>query len=454
MAINEREIVLDMLIKIEKGAMSHTVLKEGLDNLLYLEKSNRAFIARLFEGSVEKRIYLDYVIGLFSKTALPKMKPLIRSVLRMTVYQILFMDRVPDSAAINEAVKLVKKRGFIPLSGFVNGVLRTVSREKENLLLPDKEKEREKYLSVLYSMPEFLMKRFLRDYGEEAEVILSSFTKERKLTIRVNENRTDRESLLQRLAKEGVIARKGHLPHSIILEELDNLAFLQSFEDGDFFVQDESSQLVAELTPVKKGDRVIDLCAAPGGKTMALSMKAGRDGEVRAFDVSDYKLSLIEDNIERLGLENVTLGLNDASEFNEALREIADVILCDLPCSGLGVMGRKKDIRYHLSEEKIAELSKLQKKMLENALQYIKVGGYLIFSTCTMTKEENEENFAFLKSLNELEPVDFSKALPKSLLNLEVGDRYLEEAQKGFLRILPHDFDSDGFFISKFIRKK
>lgn len=454
MAVNEREIVLDMLISIEKGAMSHRVLKDGLDNLLYLEKTNRAFISRLFEGSIEKRIYIDYVIGLFSKTPIKKMKPLIISILRLSVYQLLFMDRVPDSATINEAVKLAKKRGFTPLSGFVNGILRTISRQKNEIPLPDREKEKEKYCSIKFSIPESLVRRFFKDYGDEAEEILSAFGEERDISIRINEVKTDRESLLKKLKEEGVVAKPSLLTKAIKIEKLDSFSFLSSFEEGDFWIQDESSQLVSEIAGIRGDEVIFDLCAAPGGKSMAFATSCKNGGRVFSFDLTDYKLSLIDDNIERLGIKNIETSLNDALVFNETLIEGADVILCDLPCSGLGVMGRKKDIRFHVTEEQIKELAEIQKKMLLNAIKYLKVGGILIFSTCTMTKEENEENFLFLKDREELEVLGFQELIPESFLKLRAYNRYKDEAKKGYLRILPQDFNSDGFFISKFIRKK
>lgn len=453
MTINEREIVLDMLLSLEKGGLSHKILKDGLDNLLYLEKSHRAFISRLFEGSIEKRIYLDYVINLFSKTAVNKMKPLIRSLLRLSTYQILFMDRVPDSAAINEAVKLAKKRGFSSLSGFVNGVLRNIGREKESIALPDTNKERRSYLSVLYSMPEFLIDLFLDAYDEEAEPILRAFNEEKSLILRVNERKTTREQLLKRLEVEGVKAEASNLPLSIKIVGMDSFSFLESFEEGDFWLQDESSQMVGELSGVNRNDEVFDLCAAPGGKSFCLANQA-LQGRVVAMDLTDSKLSLIHDNIARLGMENVEVLANDALVFREEWIGMADLVLCDLPCSGLGVMGRKKDIKYHISMEKIKELSEIQKKILTNAIQYVKPGGCLIFSTCTMTKEENEENFTFLAEREEIEPLPFSDFLPDFLKGLSVYERYLREASKGYLRILPTDFGSDGFFISKFIRKK
>lgn len=454
MAVNERELVLDMLLKWKEGVQGQKILKEGLDNLLYLEKTERAFISRLFEGCMEKRLYLDYVLSLFLKTPITKLKPLILAVLRLSAYQILFMDRVPDSAAVNEAVKLVKKRGLASLSGFVNGVLRTVSREKEKIRLPKREENEALYLSLAYSIPLIIVERFLKDYGEETEAILKSFDEEKPLSVRINDRKTTEEALIKRLREEGVEAKRAVLPKALRLSSLDSLAFLESFEEGDFFVQDESSQLIGFLSGVKKGDFVLDLCAAPGGKTALLSFLVGEEGSVWAFDLSETKRSLILENVERLGLSNVKTEVNDASLFREDLKERAAVILCDLPCSGLGVMGKKKDIRYHFSEEKVRDLALLQKEILRVAVSYLKPGGRLIFSTCTMTKEENEENFIFLSKELGLFPQDFSLELPEELRGLSSGVRYMEEARRGYIRILPHDFGSDGFFISRFIRKK
>lgn len=454
MAINEREIVLEMLLRNEEGELGHKILRESLDNLSYVDKARRAFITRVYNGTVEKRIFLDYVLNQYSKTPVKKMKPFIRSLMELTVYQIMEMDRVPDSAAINEAVNLTKKRGFVGLSGFVNGVLRNIARNKEAVSLPDKETNLRKYLEICYSTPEWLVERMIKEYGADGEKILEAFSKKKDITIRVNTAKIKEEELLEKLTKEEVKVRRSNIiKDSLVVEEMDSFHFLPSFHEGDFFVQDESSQLACLLSGVKKGDRILDLCAAPGGKSLLLSLLVGEEGEVISCDISDYKLSIIEDNITRMGRKNIKIMLNDARLFREEFKEKADLVICDLPCSGLGVIGRKKDIKYHASEEKIKELSKIQGEILSQAIKYVKVGGSLIFSTCTMTQEENEGNFKFLEAQEGFEAVDFSSFLPKAMREIEGFSKIEDEAKKGYLRVMPYYFGSDGFFISKFVRK-
>ena len=455
MAENEREIVLNMLLLLKPERQGHIILRETLDSYAYLSKPERAFITRLYEGVIEKKIYLDFVIDKFSKLPVKKMKPVVRAVLELTAYQLFFMNKVPESAAINEGVKLVKRKGLTGLSGFVNGVLRNITRNRDKIEIPDKDKDLTRFLEVRYSMPLPLVKYFINEYGKDkAEKILKAFEKERAVTIRVNMAKSECEKLIRELEADGIRTEKGDiLERAFKISGFDNLNFISAFENGEFNVQDESSQLAAELAGVKEGDIVLDLCSAPGGKTAVMAEKAGVSGKVIACDISENKLGLIEDTIKRLGFKNVKTKINDASVFNEDFKEKADVVMCDLPCSGLGVIGRKKDIKYNFSPEKIKALAELQKKILTNAKEYVKEGGILMFSTCTLTKLENEENFKFISDFEGFEPVDFSKELPKSLKNGEYGKRIVKEAEKGYIKLIPGEFDTDGFFISKAIRK-
>ena len=268
MAVNEREVVLDMLLSLREGKLSHTILKDTLDSYLYLDKSSRGFITRLYEGTIEKRLYLDFIIDGYSKTPVKKMKPVIMLLLEISVYQLFFMDRVPDSAAINEAVKLAKKRGLTGLSGFVNGVLRNIARNKESIVLPDKNKDNIKYLEIKYSTPKAVVEHFINDYGsEKAEEILEAFEEKRPLTARATKG--DREELIKKLEGEGVKTGTDTIfPESVRILELDSLSYLESFENGDFVIQDESSQFIGKIVELPKGARVLDLCAAPGGKSL------------------------------------------------------------------------------------------------------------------------------------------------------------------------------------------
>jgi len=453
MAVNEREVVLDMLLSLREGKLSHTILKDTLDSYLYLDKSSRGFITRLYEGTIEKRLYLDYIIDGYSKTPVKKMKPIIMLLLEMAVYQIFFMDRVPDSAAINEAVKLTKKRGLTGLSGFVNGVLRNIARNKESIVLPDKNKDIITYLEIKYSTPKAVVEHFINDYGsEKAEEILAAFEEKRPLTARATKG--DREELIKKLEGEGLsISTDTIFPESVRILELDSLGFLESFEAGDFVIQDESSQFIGKIVSLPKGARVLDLCAAPGGKSL-LFAEMEEVEEIISCDITESKTELIEDNVRRIGADKIRTRVNDASLYNPDFLDGFDLVICDLPCSGLGVMGRKRDIKYNVSRDKIRELAILQKKILENAVRYVKKGGRLIYSTCTMTKAENEENFTFISEFKGFSAVDFSDKIRGYVDRYKGGERLVNEAKKGFIRLFPGELGTDGFFISEFMREE
>ena len=452
MAVNEREVVLDMLLSLREGKLSHTILKDTLDSYLYLDKSSRGFITRLYEGTIEKRLYLDYIIDGYSKTPVKKMKPIIMLLLEISVYQLFFMNRVPDSAAINEAVKLTKKRGLTGLSGFVNGVLRNIARNKENIALPDKDKELIKHLEIKYSTPRTVVEYFIKDYGNEvAETILEAFEEKRPLVARATKNR---EELIKKLEAEGVkVSTDTIFPESVRILELDNLGFLESFENGDFVIQDESSQFIGKIVSLPKGARVLDLCAAPGGKSLLFAEMEEVD-EIISCDITESKTELIEDNVRRIGVDKIRTKVNDASLYNPDFLDGFDLVICDLPCSGLGVMGRKRDIKYNVSIDKIRELAILQKKILENAVRYAKKGGRLIDSTCTMTRAENEENFTFISEFKGFSAVDFSDKIRGYVDRYKGGERLVNEAKKGFIRLFPGELGTDGFFISEFMREE
>ena len=455
MAVNEREIVLDMFLLLKDGKPGHIVLKDTLDNYLYLDKASRGFITRLYEGSIEKMIYLDFVINNFSKTPVKKLKPVIRILMETAVYQIFFMDRVPVSAAINEAVKLTKKRGFAGLSGFVNGVLRNIARNKEKITLPDKNKEYLRYLEVKYSMPKEVIEHFIEEYDNvQTEEILETFEKKQPIVARVNGTRLTREELVKKLTEEDVkVSTDTVFPESLKILELDSLNFLESFENGDFVIQDESSQFIGKIAELPPNAQVLDICAAPGGKTLLMAEKPEVE-EIVACDISKRKTDLIEENIRRLSINKVKTVVNDATEFNPDFNNKFDLVICDLPCSGLGVMGRKRDIKYNVTIAKIKDLAKLQRRILENAKAYVKIGGILIFSTCTMTKAENEENLKFISEFTGFSPVDFSDKIKDSVVRYKAGSRLVSEAKKGYIRLIPGELGTDGFFISEFKREK
>ncbi|MBR6316123.1 MAG: methyltransferase domain-containing protein [Lachnospiraceae bacterium] len=478
---NERAIVLDALTEInEKGGYFHIVMSRVLEKYSYLPQHSRHFIRRLCAECVSQQIYLDFCINVFSKTKTEKMKPLIREIMRMGAAQILLMDKVPDHAAVGECVKLAKKRGLAGLTGFVNGVLRNLARNKDKITLPDRNKEPERYLSIKYSMPEWIVSYIFNsanilDHGQAAdgqdesaddkktvnigrvestdgskkninavydiaEKIISGMTAQRKMSVRFSERIDEAgvNELLRKMQEQGIeVIRSEKLAYAYFLEHVDRPDEIHGLSEGLIYPQDIGSMMVVEMAGIKAGDQVIDVCAAPGGKTLHAADKLtaleerqqyqGNKGAVLSCDKSDAKVMMIEENLQRCGFKNVKCRVQDATVFNAELEEAADVIIADLPCSGLGVMGRKPDIRYRITRQDITDLASLQKQILQTVYRYVKPGGTLMYSTCTITREENEDNRDWI------------------LLNLPF-------ALESELRLIPGIDGTDGFYIAKLKR--
>ena len=439
--MNVREIVLDMLMELSKeNTYCHLLIRDVLQKYNYLEQRDKAFIKKIVEGTVERRLELDYVINLFSTTKVSKMKPLIREVLRMSVYQILYMEQVPDSAVCNEAVKLVQKRKFTNLKGFVNGVLRNIARNKEKMVYDD--------ISIKYSMPMWLVERLTNAYGKDvAEKIMASFLEEKPVTIRRKESLSEKEweIITKEMEKSGVqVSKHPYLPYAYEIKKAEGLFSIEAFKKGCFTVQDVSSMLVAECADVKEAMTIFDLCAAPGGKSMHCAEKLNGTGRIYSFDVSENKTDYIQENIDRLGYTNIETKVKDATVFDVSMIEGADIVLADVPCSGIGVIGKKCDIKYRINEDEIKNITELQKKIMDNAWQYVKKGGTLIYSTCTISREENEEMVKYLTANAPLKLESLNAYLPKEL--------WSETTEKGYLQLLPGVHKCDGFFIARLKR--
>lgn len=395
--MDSRDIVLSILLDIEtKNTFSNIALSKALSKNQFEDKAIRAFTTRLAEGVVEKKITLDYVINQFSKTKINKCKPLIRCLLRMGTYQILYMDGVPDSAACNEAVKLAKKHGFSSLSGFVNGVLRNISRNKDNIPEPQGDKTSTQYLSIKYSIPIWLCEKIKEDYPEKYIKILEGSFWDRDTSIRVNTNKISRDELKKLIEEAGIEVSYGYYDDkALLLSNYDFIKKIPGYRQGYFSVQDESSMCAIRAAGIKKGDVVMDVCAAPGGKTTCAAEYLMGEGKVYSMDISVDKLELIEENAKRLGLDNIKITAHDATiPLTDADIDvkIADVVIADLPCSGLGIIGRKNDIKYRVSPEQINELVELQRKILDVVNAYVAPGGVLVYSTCTINPQENQNN--------------------------------------------------------------
>lgn len=479
---NPREEVLLLLIDIDRKKVMSS---QGLSNLLlryqFEKKQDRAFMTRLLEGTLEQQIYLDYVLNQFSSKKMEKQKPFIRCLLRMSLYQILFMEQVPDSAACNEAVKLAKKKGFTSLSGFINGILRNISRKKDRITLPDEQKNPLLYLSIRYSIPMWILEYWQKDYPYEIiKQMAEASLKNPSTTVRVNLSRASMEEAVKSLKEEGVSVEKGvYLPYILKIKDYDSLSRLTAFRQGLIQVQDESSALLSHVANPDRDSLIVDVCSAPGGKSLHLAdilkqkekeeavLKdedkgngkgnvAGEKSEVQktgkgfiiSRDVTENKTELIEENIERCGFDNIRTEVFDGRILDEGLIEKADLVIADVPCSGLGILARKNDIKYNASLERIRELVPLQRQIVKNAAAYVKPGGILLFSTCTISKEENEANREWI--LNELpfEAEGFDRLLPASF-----ADYLKQEAGKGLLKLLPGISGTDGFYIAKFRKK-
>lgn len=435
-----RELVLDILMEVlEKGAYSHVVLRQALNKYQYLEKPERAFISRVTEGTLEYLIQIDYILNEYSKVKVNKMKPLIRNLMRMSVYQILYMDRIPDSAVCNEAVKLAVKRKFQGLKGFVNGVLRAIAREKDSITFPSDD--------IRYSVPKWLYDRWSVYYDENTlHQILEAFLADSPMTVRCNLHRASKEQIVKSLEDQGItVLEHDYIPEMLVLENLDYLERLEAFSKGWIQVQDVSSSLVGRAAAPKKGDYCIDVCGAPGGKSLHLADLLEGTGHVDVRDLTEYKVQMIQEHIERTGFTNIKAKVQDALELDQASVEQADILLADLPCSGLGIIGKKPDIKNRVTTEDLDALAALQRQMLSVIWQYVKPGGTLVYSTCTINRQENEENAAWFAEEFRFEPVSIEGRL---------GEKLKEASMKqGYIQLLPGVHSCDGFFLAVFRRK-
>lgn len=407
--INIRELALDILMEVSKnGEKSHVILKAVLDKYDYLPIQDKGFLRRLVSGTIEYRLRLDYVIDRFSKVKVNKLKPLIRELLRLSIYQLLYMDRVPDSAVCNEAVKLASKRGFKSLSGYVNGVLRAIARGRNDIKWPDENAGDDKIyaLSIKYSCPEPIIKSLIDDYGYDTCVscLEASLSDNRGVYVRIDESLSEDKisEIKSKILSEPETVEE--LPYAVRTLHPDKVTSSGEFADGLITIQDISSMSVCEMAELEdyKGKKIniLDMCAAPGGKTLHAVSKMKRygiDGEIKSLDVSELKVDLIKENIRRMHCEEyVKCGVWDATVYDETCKEKYDIVLADIPCSGLGVIARKPDIKYNITDEGLESLEALQRQIIDNAAKYVKPGGRLILSTCTMRKKENDDNVARL----------------------------------------------------------
>ncbi len=433
-----RQIAFEILLKIEKDKAFSNLAVDSAVKAYNPDSTDCAFISRLVYGVTERRLTLDYIISHNLQQPINKLKKDVLVILRLGVYQIIFSDKIPTSAAVNESVKLAKANKCHYASGLVNAVLRKVGDEGFNL--SDDLSNTEK-ISILYSAPEELVKFLSYHYGEEnAEAFLKSALEPKKIFIRVNTVKINGEDLKNLLQNEGVVVKDTVLADAFEIEVNKAVYELEAYKKGFFHVEDISSQLCVEALSPKKNAVTLDVCAAPGGKTFTLAQYMGNEGEIYSCDIYESRVKLIKDGAERLGLSCIKAMVNDATAFNPRIPK-CDYVLCDVPCSGLGIIGKKPEIKYKKLDE-IKELLPIQRNILETTSSYVKKGGRLVYSTCSVNPNENRKICdAFLKEHEDFYTV---KALPHIERTVDEGD---------YLTLMMHKNNCDGFFIAVFERK-
>ncbi|WP_236588239.1 16S rRNA (cytosine(967)-C(5))-methyltransferase RsmB [Tumebacillus amylolyticus] len=441
-----RDLALDVLLSVEtRGAYSNLALTNALRHTR-LDSRDVGLATELVYGTIGRLNTIDFYLTPLLKTPLHQLEDWVRNLLRLTVYQLMYLDRVPPFAAINEAVEIAKRRGA-KASGFVNGVLRSFLRKKDDIKMPSRERNWVKRISLEHSHPEWMVKLWETTYGREtAEAICIANNVRPKVTLRVNSHRLTRDELLQQLLDAGVQAHASEVsPYGVLLDQGLDVAKLPAFQEGLCTVQDESSMLVAQALAPEKGMRVLDCCAAPGGKTTHLAELMGDEGEVFAVDIHEHKIELIFNVADRLGLQSITA---QAGDIRDVVGEAGqfDSILLDAPCSGLGVIRRKPDLKWGKVPGDIAEIAGIQRDLLHTVAGALKPGGVLVYSTCTVAPEENEAMIAeFLALHPEFSGDPLQPHLPAEIMAGASPDAFS-------VQIFPQQYESDGFFIARLRR--
>ncbi len=444
---NPRRAAYEILQRIEKERSHADILVDQELSRGTLRGPDRGLLTELVYGVLRRRQTLDHIISQFSRQKVDRLESVVLVLLRLGLYQSFFLDRIPVSAAVNETVKLAKV--FVPrASGFINAVLRRADRERDALSWPDRSKEPVDYLAAYYSHPKWLIEDWIRQLGpEEAESLAKSMAEMPPLTFRTNTLRMSREALLERLAEENVQAEKSiYSPDGIRVLSHVNPALLHSFREGLLTVQDESSQLASIFLAPEPGDKVVDVCAAPGGKSTHLAQLMEDRGSVLACDVHTGKLRLIEETAERLGISVIRTCVLDAAGPLDVLGGAEfDRILIDAPCSGLGVLRRNPEGKWRKTHADVMRLAGLQRAILGNFTDRLKSGGVLLYSTCSTSMEENEGVIDdFLTERGDFMVEDLRELFPR--FSPLFTDR-------GFFRSWPHLHGMDGFFAARLRRK-
>lgn len=433
-----RQLAYTALIRVLKdGAYSNIAIDKAIKLEKY-EKGQTAFATALFYGVLENYIALDYTLKNYVTKGLNKLDIEVLTILRMGFYQLVFLDSVPDNAAVDECVKLTAFARKASAKGFVNAIMRSFIRDGKKLDIPKKEDNELEFYSVKYSCPQWLFSMWSKQYDLETAIELAKATMNRPpITVRVNTLKTTQEKLIGYLENKGVKAvAHEYMENCLVLTETGSIDKSPQFKQGLFYVQDVSSQLCAMAVDAQPNEIVLDICSAPGSKAFSIAQYMNNEGELYAFDLFEQKLKLINVNAKRLGIKIIKTALQDGSKFNDEI-PMANRVLCDVPCSGLGIIRRKAEIKYKNPNDFDA-LPPLQLSILENASRYVLPGGTLVYSTCTTNKKENEQVVKkFLEQNISFKPLQLSKKLDK----IECSDNF-------YVTLMPHKNNCDGFFIA------
>ena len=441
---NIRRLAMKALVDINRDkkyaniVLPHYIMQEKLEDL------DRRFFTELVYGVVRRQNYLDAIIGHLTKKPVKKVSPLVLEILRLGIYQLIYMDKVPSSAAVNESVKLAKK--VAPgMDRFINAVLRNVDRKREEISIDSLASSEAERISFIYNQPLWLVNLWIQQRGvEETSDVCEWFNETPLLTARVNTLKISREALLEELTEAGWNVEPSHMiPEAIIVHShKGQLQQAKWVQQGALTFMDEASMAVAYAMDPKEGMHILDICAAPGGKTLHMSTLMKNTGSIVATDIHDHKVNLLEENAKRMGATNVTAQQGDATAFHEAWKAKYDAVLVDAPCSGLGILQKKLDMRWRKDASQLTSLPELQLQILENASSYVKIGGYLVYSTCTINELENEHVIqAFLDKHANYILEDVAPLLPF-------------ETEGPMVTLLPHVYDMDGFFIARLRKEK
>lgn len=440
-----RAWALHVLLEVEeRGAYANLALGALLDKMRPV-KLDRAFTTELVYGTLRTLNTLDWVLGHYSRRPLADLTPVVRNILRLGTYQIMFMDRVPDSAAVNESVNLARRHGHAGIVKYVNGVLRNLVRGKAGLSYPDAVQNPVESIALMHSHPPWLVRYWLDLLGyEDTMALCQANNLPAPNTVRVNTLKTNTPALVEILAALGVKAQPGqYAKDCLYLDGFVSLGGLPPYREGLLQIQDESSILVGQAVQPRPGSRVLDVASAPGGKATHLAQLMQNQGQIIALDIHAHKIKLIEENCRRLGVKIVQPRVLDARTISEETVGTADYVLVDAPCSGLGVLRRRPDAKWRKDEEQIQVLADLQRHMLDAAAPVVKPGGVLVYSTCTITRKENRGQLEkFLDNHRDFRPESLAGLLPEELDHQGTLDR-------GYVQIMPHRHGLDGFFIAR-----